>query len=130
MGMPTEGMLTEMTIQQLVREVPTCELGENLVDVKARISEDWHISVVVDPQTIVLGLLDLDHVQDSKGSIEDVMNPAPVTLRPSVLVAEASAYFEQSHLMFVLVTNSTGKLMGAVRKKDLENVKEVRHGRP
>ena len=124
MGMPTEGMLTETTIQQLVREVPTCKLGENLADVKARLSEDWNISVVVDPQTIVLGLLDLDHVQDSKGSIEDVMNPAPLTLRPSVLIAEALAYFEQSHLIFALVTRSTGELIGAIRKKDLESMKK------
>ena len=123
MGMPTEGMLTETTIQQLVRDVPTCELGEKLVDVKARISEDWNISVVVDPQTIVLGLLDLAHLQDSR-SIEDLMNPAPLTLRPSVLIAEALAYFEQSHLVFALVTRSTGELMGAVRKKDLESIKK------
>ena len=126
MGMPTEGMLTETTIQQLVREVPTCELGDNLVDVKARIPGDWNISVVVDPQRIVLGLLDLDHVQDSKGSIEDVMNPAPLTLRPSVLITEALEYFEQSHLTFSLVTRSTGELMGAVRKKDLKSMKEVK----
>lgn len=101
MGMPTEGMLTETTIQQFVREVPTCELGENLVDVKARMSGDWN------------------------GSIEDLMNPALPTLRPSVLIAEALAYFEQSHLTFALVTRSTGELIGAVRKKDLESMKEV-----
>ena len=124
MGMPTEGMLTETTIQQLVREVPTCELGENLVDVKARISEDWNISVVVDPQIIVLGLLDLAHLQDSRGSIEDLMNPAPLTLRPSVLIDEALEYFEQYHPTFALVTRSTGELIGAVRKKDLESMKK------
>ena len=124
MGMPTEGMLTETTIQQLVREVPTCELGEKLVDVKARISEDWSISIIVDPQTIVLGLLDLAHLQDSRGSIEDLMNPAPLTLRPSVLIDEALEYFEQSHLTFALVTRSTGELIGAVRKKDLESIKK------
>ena len=126
MGMHTEGVLTETTIQQFVREVPTCELGENLVDVKARISKDWNVSVVVDPQTIVLGLLDLAHLQDSRGSIENLMNPAPLTLRPSVLIAEALEYFEQSHLAFALVTRSTGELMGAVRKKDLESMKEVK----
>src|SRR5207237_8044592 len=102
MGMPTEGMLTETTIQQLVHEVPTCELGDNLVDVKARIPGDWNISVVVDPQTIVLGLLDLDHVQDAKGSIEDVMNRAPITLLPSVLIAEALAYLELYNLILDL----------------------------
>jgi len=124
MGMPVEGSLTETTIQQLLREVPTCALGDNLVDVKARIPRDWNITVVVDPATIVLGLLDLTLLQDSKDSIEDAMNPAPVTLRPSVPIAEALEYFEQSHLMFALVTRSTGELMGAVRKKDLASAKK------
>jgi rhodanese-related sulfurtransferase len=125
MGMPIEGMLTEKTIQQLMREVPTCELAENLMDVKAGIPEDWNISVVVDPKTIVLGLLDLAHLQDSKGSIENLMNPAPLTLRPSLPIADALAHFQKSDLMFALVTRSTGELIGAVRKKDLESVKEV-----
>ena len=58
-----------------------------------------------------------------KETIEDIMKPAPLTLRPSVPIAEAIAYFEEAHLMFVLVTKSTGELMGGIRKGDLENMR-------
>jgi Mg/Co/Ni transporter MgtE len=120
MGMPTEGIIAKATIQRLVREVPTCELKDNLVDVKPRIPSDWNICVVIDPKRIVLGLVDMNVVQDSQGSIEDLMKPAPLTLRPGVLTADALAHFEKSHLVFALVTRSTGELMGAIRRNDLE----------
>ena len=119
MGMPTEGSTTEATIQDRIREVPTCDLDESLAAVKTRLFGDWQICVVVDPARIVLGLLDLPLIGDSQGSIEELMKPAPLTLRPSVLVSEALARFEKSHLMFALVTRSTGELMGAIRKIDL-----------
>jgi predicted transcriptional regulator len=120
MGMPTEGTLTEATIQHVVSKVPTCGLHESLGDVKARLFDDWQLSVVIDPKRIVLGLLDLSLIRDLQGSIENLMKPAPLTLRPSVLIAEALTYFEQSNLTFALVTKSTGELLGAVRKVDLE----------
>jgi Mg/Co/Ni transporter MgtE len=122
MGMPTEGGIAEPTIKQRIREVPICGLGESLDAVKAKLFGDWQISVVVDSARIVLGLLDLPVIansQGTQGTIEELMKPAPLTLRPSVLINEALARFEKSHLVFALVTKSTGELMGAVRKIDL-----------
>jgi len=119
MGMPTEGSFAEPTIKQRIREVPICGLGESLDAVKAKLFDDWQISVVVDSARIVLGLLDLTIIANSQGPIEELMKPAPLTLRPSVSINEALARFEKSHLVFALVTKSTGELMGAVRKIDL-----------
>jgi Enolase C-terminal domain-like len=79
--------------------------------------------VVIDANRIVLGLLEMNLIQDSVGSIEKLMQPAPLTLRPSVLIADASAYFDESHLIFALVTKSTGELIGAIRRIDLEDGK-------
>ncbi len=124
MGMPTDGALAKATIQNVVRQLPVCGLGDDLMDVKSRIVGEWKITVVIDAQRIVLGLLDLATIKDSDGTIEDLMKPAPLTLRPSVTIAEAVTYFEQSDLTFVLVTKSTGELMGAIRKTDLENVQK------
>jgi Mg/Co/Ni transporter MgtE len=119
MGMPTEGSIAEAAIQRRIREVPTCGLNESLAAVKTKLFDDWQICVVVDPARIVLGLVDLTLIGDSQGSIEELMKPAPLTLRPSVLVSEALARFEKSHLMFAVVTKSTGELMGGIRKIDL-----------
>ena len=41
-----------------------------------------------------------------------------------VTIAEAITYFEQSDLAFALVTKSTGELMGAIRKTDLDNAQK------
>jgi rhodanese-related sulfurtransferase len=119
MGMSTEGSFAEPTIKQRIREVPICGLGESLDAVKAKLFDDWQISVVVDSARIVLGLLDLPSLANSQGPIEELMEPAPLTLRPSVSINEALARFEKSHLVFALVTKSNGELMGAVRKIDL-----------
>ena len=119
MGLPTEGSTTEPTIQHRIRQVPTCKLDESLAEVKTKLFGDWQICVVVDPARIVLGLLDLPLIGDSQGSIEELMKPAPLTLRPSVTIREALARFEKSNLVFALVTKATGELMGAVRKIDL-----------
>ena len=112
------------TIHKVTREVPTCLLREDIAKVRSRISDDWHLAVVIDEDRIVLGVLDLKAAQDTSGSIEDLMKPAPLTLRPSVLLIEAAAYFEKSDRTFALVTKSTGELMGAIRKPDVEH----RHG--
>ena len=119
MGMPSEGALANATIKALIREVPVCRLDDNMA-VNSRISGDWNISVVTDSERIVLGLLELPIAEESGRRIEDLMKPAPLTLRPSVLIAEAVAYFDESELTFALVTKSTGELMGAIRKSDLE----------
>jgi Mg/Co/Ni transporter MgtE len=121
MAMPTDGTIGESTIQHRISQVPTCRLGESLSEVEAGLFGEWRISVVLDPERIVLGLLDLSTVGDSHESIEDLMKPAPLTLRPSVLAADALAHFEKSSLLFALVTKSTGELMGAIRKADLSN---------
>src|SRR5437870_5246965 len=120
MGMPTEGDVSKETIKDHLRkEVPTCSLDQELDDLKLSGSDDWHICVIINANRIVLGLLDLNTTKITQGTIEDVMKPAPPTLRPSVSVDEALAYFEESKLTFALVTKPTGELMGVIRKADL-----------
>lgn len=119
MGLRTEGTQANSTIKAIVRDVPVCGLHDDLAQVKSRITGDWNICVVVDSKRVVLGLLDMSLLTDL-GTIEDSMKPAPRTLRPSVPLVEASNFFDQSGLLFALVTKSTGELMGAIRKADLK----------
>ena len=123
MGMPSEGTLADATIKTVLREVPVCTLQDDIAAVKTRIPSDWNICVVTDRERIVLGLLEDGIFRHSEETIENVMKPAPLTLRPSVLIADAIAYFRQSDLTFALVTKSTGELMGAIRKSDLDSHK-------
>jgi Mg/Co/Ni transporter MgtE len=121
MGMPSEGSLANTTIKRLIREILFCKLEDDAAAVTSGIAEDWNICVVIDPQRIVLGLLELERIPTTKVPIEDIMKPAPLTLRPSMLIDETIAYFDQSDLTFALVTKLTGELMGAIRKSDLES---------
>ena len=118
MGMPSEGTGANATIKSVLREVPVCKLEDDIAAVKSGITEDWNISVVIDPNRVVLGLLELSTVQGDT-AIKDVMKPAPLTLRPMVSIAEAIARFDKSNITFALVTKSTGELMGGILKKDL-----------
>jgi len=113
MGMPTEGTLAQRTIQHQIRtDVPKCRLNQQLEEVKKAISSDWTICVVVDSNQIVLGLLDFNAVKNLQGTIEELMKPAPLTLRPSVLIDEGSKFLQESNKRFALVTKSTGELIG------------------
>jgi Mg/Co/Ni transporter MgtE len=120
MGMPAEGPQANATIRTLLHEVPVCQLKDDLAEVKSQMSDEWNISVVIDPERIVLGLLELAELRDYEGSIENVMKPAPRTLRPGVPIADAIHYFLQSDRTFALVTKSSGELMGAIRFSDLQ----------
>jgi rhodanese-related sulfurtransferase len=119
MGMPSAGSLSESTVQKAVRAVPVCKLREDISDIRARISGEWNIAAAIDESRIVLGLLDFGTIEDAHGVAEDRMKPAPLTLRPSVLITEAAGYLEESDLTFALVTKSTGELLGGIRKNDL-----------
>ena len=121
MDMPSEGVLANATIKRLIRDVPLCKLEDDAAAVKSGIADDWNVCAVVDSHRTVLGLLELERIPTTKVPIEDIMKPAPLTLRPSMLIDEALAYFGQSDLTFALVTKLTGELMGAIRKSDLQS---------
>jgi Mg/Co/Ni transporter MgtE len=82
--------------------------------VKKAVADDWNICVVLDPNRIVLGLLALDSLKDARGTIEEFMKPAPATLRPGVLIDEASAFLKESNQKLALITKSTGQLIGVI----------------
>ena len=112
-GTLIEGGVAHGTIQhQIRRDVPKCRLNQQLEEVKKAIPSDWTICVVVDSNQVVLGLLDLNAIKELHGTIEELMKPAPLTLRPSVLIDEASKFLQQSNKQFALVTKSSGELIG------------------
>jgi Mg/Co/Ni transporter MgtE len=119
MGMPSEGALADATIQSVAQKVSVCTLQETVAAVKSRVADDWNISVVIDKQRIVLGVLEFPITGESDRAIIDLMKPAPLTFRPSVLIEEAIEYFDHSKRTVILVTKSTGELIGAIRKSDL-----------
>jgi predicted transcriptional regulator len=75
--------------------------------------------VVVNEQRIVLGLLKPEALNTDPASIvEQVMEPAPATIRPYLSVRKAIESMDQHKLDRILVTTSDGKLVGILQKNE------------
>jgi CBS domain-containing protein len=101
-------------------DVPTCSLDERLAEVRQRVrAAGWDTCVMVNEQRVVLGRLGRETLAgDDEVSI--AMSPGPSTVRPSI---GAEALLERIHarnLTSYLVTTPDGRLVGLVRRDDLE----------
>ena len=95
-------------------ELPTCRLDEPAGKAGARAEErGYSVCPVVNENGIVLGVIGKrDWDTDPTASAEQLMDPAPTTLRPSDSLEKAKQKLDQSDRGAVLVTNSDGRLLG------------------
>ena len=122
--MPHEGVsLPERTAGDVAhRDVPTCTLDEPLAEVRERArAAGWDTCIVVNDQRVVLGRLGRRAVgSDSDESVEEAMSPGPSTIRPSI---GTDALLERMHarkLTSYVVTTPDGRLVGVIRRNELE----------
>lgn len=80
----------------------------------------WDEAVVVNEAGVVLGLVRGEALETpADTAVERVMDPGPVTIRPSLSLEEVAARFPGG-ADSVLVTTPDGILLGALRRADLE----------
>ncbi len=121
-GLPTEGTKAQANhmSQILLKDVPTCSLNDQArAQIDRALALGWDICVVIDPQRVVLGLLRSSMKLDDAAPAGQVMECGPRTFRYSVTQDRLKQYFQKHSADDVLITNSDGILMGAVRRKDL-----------
>ncbi len=96
-------------------ELPTCRLDEPAGQAGTRAEErGYSVCPVVNENGIVFGVIGKrDWESDPTASAEQLMDPAPTTLRPSDSLEKAKQKLDQSDRVAVLVTNSDGRLLGA-----------------
>ena len=123
-GLPREGTnVPERTAGDVAhRDVPTCRLDERLAEVRERArAAGWDTCVVVNEQRVVLGRLGRKALAgNDERSIAESMSSGPSTVRPSI---GADALLERIHarsLTSYLVTTPDGRLVGLVRRDDIE----------
>jgi Mg/Co/Ni transporter MgtE len=123
-GLPREGTnVPGRTAGDVARpDVPTCTLDQRLAEVRQRVrAVGWDTCVVVNEQRVVLGRLGRKALAgDDEVSIAARMSPGPSTVRPSI---GTDALLERMHardLTSYLVTTPDGRLVGLVRRDDLE----------
>jgi rhodanese-related sulfurtransferase len=121
-GLPVEG--TEPASAQAGaiarRDVPRCVPGERVADVRTRF-DDRGICVVVDgDESIVVGVVRQEVAAlPSATPIEDVLQPAPPTVRPSIAADDLARSMDEDGRDYVLVTTLEGTLIGTILRSDL-----------
>jgi predicted transcriptional regulator len=114
-----------VTVGKLVHaDVPVCRLDEKLSELEQRLAPTrWSECVVANEPGIVLGLVRKSMWEGAatETTAEQVMEPAPITFRPYVRRDELVPHMQQKKMKTALVTTADGKLVGLLRRKDVEN---------
>ena len=123
-GLPREGTnVPERTAGDAAhRDVPTCALDEPLAAVRERVrGSGWDTCIVVNEQRVVLGRLGRKAVaSDSDESVEEAMSAGSSTVRPSIGTEALLERMRSRNLTSHLVTTPDGRLVGLVRRDELE----------
>jgi CBS domain-containing protein len=98
----------------LQRQVPICALRDSIATVKERLAQSkMDLCAVVNQHGVVLGACEAESLgADASRPVEEVMQNAPKTLRPSYPIEAAAKLLQKSGKTAILVTSSDGKLMG------------------
>jgi CBS domain-containing protein len=106
-------------VESMTREFPTCRLNDSLDDARQAAERlGWDMCPVVNEVGIVLGLLQEDAwKQHRDGSVEQIMDPAPLTFRANYPLDDATEFLNKQALDAALVTTSDGTLMGIFKRR-------------
>jgi len=131
-GLPTEGTNAKRPRAGDVAraDVPTCGLQERLGEVRTRVrAAGWTACVVVNDERVVLGLLrEKELGDDADLRMESAMRPGPSTFRPFVAIEEMARLMAEHNLESSPITTSDGRLVGLLRRDDVERVARELHG--
>jgi Mg/Co/Ni transporter MgtE len=105
------------------RDVPTCALDDDLAQVRERVrAAGWDTCIVVNEQRVVLGRLGRKAIAaDTDETVEQAMSPGPSTVRPSIGTDALLERMRARNLNSYLVTTPDGRLVGLVRRGELES---------
>jgi predicted transcriptional regulator len=123
-GLPIEGK--EAHVQRagdLARQdVPTCSLADRMDDVKERVQKaGWDSCVVVIANGVALGLLRSESLEaDPQNTAEQSMEIGSRTYRQDAPLEKTMQYMQNKGVDSVLITNSDGKLVGMLKREDIE----------
>jgi Mg/Co/Ni transporter MgtE len=121
-GLPTEGTNAQKPrAGSLARkDVPTCQLDEQLGEVRKRVqAAGWDAAVAVNAERVVFGLLRTHELAgDGDQLISRAMRPGPSTFRPYVLAEEIARFMVDHKLESSPITTSDGRLVGLLLQAD------------
>jgi CBS domain-containing protein len=123
-GLPREGAKAaeRRALDFAHDDVVTCDLGARVGDVRERVgASPYRFAFVVAGGGMVLGRLRRAALEgDPDARAEDVMEPGPSTVRADTPAADLLERLTRQDLTSAVVTDPEGRLMGVVRRADLE----------
>lgn len=123
-GLPTEGKLAEVLRAGDVvrRDVATCRVTERVGEVARRVKEAGQdVCIVTSDDGVVLGRLRGEALKaEPNAPVESVMEAGPTTIRPDVPLAEFTEHMRTRRVGSIVVTTSTGQLIGVLYRADAE----------
>jgi CBS domain-containing protein len=122
-GLPIEGTEAKRTTAlTLIREdVATCALDEPPDEVARRIdASPYGFALALSPGRVVLGRVRRSRLADTAASVEALIEPGPSTIRPHTPLEDLAARLARSEVGTLIVTDPEGKLLGVVRRGDVE----------
>jgi hypothetical protein len=121
-GLPIEGTQAgQPTALALIRDdLATCALDEPPGDVALRIdATPYGFALALSPGRVVLGRVRRSCLGDAVESVESVLEPGPSTIRPHTTIEKLTDRLGPSEIQTLIVTDPDGKLLGVVRRDDV-----------
>lgn len=117
-GLPVEGSgkPSLRVADATTGDVPTCDVGENVGDVRARArAVGWETCVVVAGDGVVVGRLRSPAWDtEVEATVGEVMEPGPSTVRPDASLEPLVGRMRKKSTPQVLVTTPEGVLVGVL----------------
>ncbi len=134
-GLPVEGTgATRVTALSLARDdIATCALRDSVEHVASRIdASQYGFALVISADRVVLGRVPRSAISNAEShtAAEALVEPGPSTIRPHISLEDLSARLSSSAAGTLIVTDPEGKLLGVVRRADVEDAAEVDRPHP
>ena len=125
-GLPLEGEKADepRAIDVAHDDVVTCDLQTTMGQVQDKVEASaYGFAFVTSEDRVLLGRLRKNALHgDPDARAADVMEPGPSTTRPDTPPAELLAKLERSRLRTAVLTDPDGRLLGVVRRADLQAI--------
>jgi len=124
-GLPVEGEHADLpTAGSLARDdVVTCGLNDRVGGVREHVERSPHgFALVTSNDAVILGRLRASAMQTAPAdaTAEEVMESGPSTVRADTSAGELAQRLAQRDLKTAIVSTPEGRLIGVVRRRDLE----------
>lgn len=121
-GLPREGeKVGERRAADALRDdVARCTPGAAVEDARASIDASPYGFCLVDDDGVLLGRLRRSALEQGQGTVEELMEVGPSTIRADVRADELRERLEKRQLKCAIVTTPDGVVLGVVRRADLQ----------